>query len=205
MEEIKEAGGVENTVKVSKENGTYPSKPPSVHDIPVEANNTRKNNYDSPAVTITKSSYNEQQSHTKFSDKTKPEEDMLSRDYEQRRRGHHRSHDYVEDKWNTGRVKYHKDRASTSPERHRSHSRSHGHSIHHQKRDYSNRKKYDHLSRTGDRWQKDTDRNHIPDSLLKNAFSDRYDPSESHDICEDDISSDAKYTKPDKFCDKELH
>lgn len=209
MEEIKQAGSVESTVNVSKESGLLPSKPSSGHDIPMEADYSRKVNHDSPAVTISSPSYNEQQSRTNNCDKTKAVEDVISRDYEQRKRKHYRSHDYAEDQRNTGRQKYHRDHASTSPERHKSRSRSHEHSVHHKRQDYSKRKKYDHLSGIRDRRQKDSDRNHVPDSFLKSksAFSDRYVPSESLDICDDDISSNAnaKYIKSDEFYDKEHH
>ncbi|XP_020976016.1 U11/U12 small nuclear ribonucleoprotein 48 kDa protein [Arachis ipaensis] len=199
MEEIKQVGGVENPVKVSEENGMFQSKPPSGDVIPVEVNNSRKTAYDSHAVIITNSSYIEQRSYTKCSEKTKPEEDMPSRHNEQHRRQHYMSHDYVGEKQNAGKVKYDKDNDSAKPDRHRSHSQSYEHSHHHQKQDYSKRKKYDYSSRARDRWQKDSDRNNVSDSSMKDAFSDRYMPSESLDICEDDISSVAKYTKPERL------
>ncbi|KAK7344122.1 hypothetical protein VNO77_13419 [Canavalia gladiata] len=204
MEEIKQAGGIESPVKAFEKSGRFPSKPPG-HDISMEANNSRKVGRDSPAVTVSNTSYYEHQSHSNFSDKSKAAEDAFPRDYEQHKHGYYRSHYYGEDQQNADQGKYHRVHASTSPERHVSHSRSQEYSIHHKKQDYSNRKKYDTSSRTKDRRQKDTHRNHISDSFLNNAFSDRYNPSESHDICEDDISSDAKYIKSDKFYDKKLH
>ncbi|KAJ1409316.1 U11/U12 small nuclear ribonucleoprotein 48 kDa protein [Sesbania bispinosa] len=205
MEEIKDAGGVKSPVKVSEDSGMFPFKLPSGHDIPMEANNSRKVSHDSPATTISNPSYYEQQSHTNHTEKSKVVDDVFSKDHEQRKQGHYRSHYYGEDQRKADRGTYHRDRASTSPEREISHSRSHDRGIHHKKQDYSNRKKYHNSSRTRDRGQKDTHRNHISDSFMKNAFSDRYDPSESLDVSEDDIPSDGKYIKPDKFYDKELH
>ncbi|TKY52059.1 U11/U12 small nuclear ribonucleoprotein 48 kDa protein [Spatholobus suberectus] len=201
MEQIKQAGGFESPVKMFVESGLFPSKPPG-HDIPMEANNSRKVSHDSPQVTISNPRCCEQQSHSGSCDKSKTVEDAFSRDYKHHKHEHHRSHYYREDQRNADRGRYHRDRPSTSPERYLSHSRSCEHNSHHNKQDYySNRKKYDNSSRIRDRWQKDTHRSHISDSLPNNAFSDRYDPSESLDICKDDNSSDA--IKSDKFYDKE--
>ncbi|KAK7278262.1 hypothetical protein RJT34_23288 [Clitoria ternatea] len=150
MEEIKQAGGVESPVKVSEESGLFPSKP-SGHDIPIEANNSGKVNHDSPAVTISNRKYCEQQPNMNYCDRSKAVGDGFSRDYEQRKHGHYRSH-YRDDQRNADQGKYHRDRASTSPERRRSHSRSREHSsIHHNKQGYSKRHKYDDSSRTRDR------------------------------------------------------
>ncbi|CAL0321047.1 unnamed protein product [Lupinus luteus] len=196
MERITQVGGDESPF--SKESGLHPCKPPSSHDIPMEANYSRKDNHDSPAVRISNPSYNGKHSRTNYWDKSKPVEDAFSRNYKQRRQEHYRSHDYAEDQMNTGQGKYHRDHASKSPERHRTHSRPHERSSHH-----SSRKKYDHLSGTKDRQQSDSHRNDISDSVLKNAFSDRYIPSDSHDVRDDDTFSHAKFNKPDKL--KERH
>lgn len=206
MEEIKQAGGVRSPVKVSEKSEMFPSKLPSDHGIPVamEADNSEKVGHDSPAVTISNPSYHEQQSRTNYSDKSNAVHDVFSRDYKQHKQGHRRSHYYGEDQ-QTDDQGNHRSRASSSPERHRSHSRSHERTIDHKKQDYSNRKKYNNSPRTRDRWQNDTHRNHISDSFLNNAFSDRYDPSDSRNNWEDEISSDDKYVKPDKFYDKELN
>ncbi|KAE9589660.1 hypothetical protein Lal_00000202 [Lupinus albus] len=185
MEKITQVGGVESPV--SKESGFRPSKPPSSHDIPMEANYSGKVNHDSRAVTISNPSYNGKHSRTNYWDKSK-----------ENRQERYRSHDYAEDQLNTSQGKYHRDLASKSPERHKTHSRPHVRSSHH-----SGRKKYEHLSGTKDRQQKDSHRNDISDSGLKNAFEDRYVPSESLDVRDDDNLSHAKFIKPDKF--KEYH
>nr|KYP74585.1 hypothetical protein KK1_007271 [Cajanus cajan] len=204
MEQIKQAGGFESPVKMSKETGLFPPKPPA--DIPMEANNSRKVNHDSPEVTISNARNYEEQSQTNCCDKSKSvEDDAFSRDHKQRKHEHHRSHYYREDQRDAERGKYHRDRPSTSSERHLSHGRSQEYSSHHNKQDYfSNRKKYDNSSRIRDRWQKDTHRSRNSDSFPKNAFSDRYHPSESLDICEDDISNN-KCIKSDKLDDKESY
>lgn len=204
MEQIKQAGGFESPVKMYKETGLFPPKPPA--DIPMEANNSRKVNHDSPEVTISNARNYEKQSQTNCCDKSKSvEDDVFSRDHKQRKHERHRSHYYREDQRDAERGKYHRDRPSTSSERHLSHGRSQEHSSHHNKQDYfSNRKKYDNSSRIRDRWQKDTHRSRNSDSFPKNAFSDRYHPSESLDICEDDISNN-KCIKSDKLDDKESY
>ncbi|KAK7269097.1 hypothetical protein RIF29_21813 [Crotalaria pallida] len=139
MEDIMQAGGVESTV--SKESGLLPSKPPSGHDIHMEANYSRKANHDSTAVAIGNPSYHGQQSCSNYRDKSRAVEDELSRNHKQRRQEHYRSHDYTEDERTTDRRKYHRDRDSTSPERHGTRSRQHDRSTHHKKHDYPSRKK----------------------------------------------------------------
>ncbi|KAL2325292.1 hypothetical protein Fmac_024350 [Flemingia macrophylla] len=204
MEQIKQAGGFESPAKMSEESGLFPRKPPAL-DIPVEANNSKKVSLDSHEVGISNTHYCETQSHTNCSDKSKTVvDDALSRDYKEHKHEHWRSHYYREDQRSAERGKHHRDRPSTSPERRPSHGRSQEHISHHNKQGYySNRKKYDNSSRIRDRWQKDTHRSQNSDSSMKNAFSDRYQPSESLDICED--ISDAKCIKSDKFNDKESY
>ncbi|CAJ1976307.1 unnamed protein product [Sphenostylis stenocarpa] len=198
MEQIKQAEGFESPLKMSEESGLFPFKPPG-HDISMEANNSRKASHDSPAVTTSKPHYCEQQSHSNCCDESKNLDGAFSRDYKQLKHERQRSHYYREDQWNADRGKYHRNRSSTSPVRHSSHSQSREHSSHHIKQDYySNRKKHDNSSRFRDRLQNDTHGSHISDSFPNKTFSDRYDPSESLDICDDDISSDAKYIKSDK-------
>ncbi|XP_058770637.1 U11/U12 small nuclear ribonucleoprotein 48 kDa protein-like [Vicia villosa] len=100
MEEIKLATGVKSPVRVSEDSLMPPPKLSSSHAIPMETNNSRKVSDDSPAVHV-----------------------ATSRDYEQRKQRHHRSHH------NGG------DRASTSPERQRSRNGSHEHRVHHKKQE----------------------------------------------------------------------
>ncbi|XP_057458971.1 U11/U12 small nuclear ribonucleoprotein 48 kDa protein isoform X2 [Lotus japonicus] len=202
MEDVKQAAGVQSPVKVSEDSGMFPPKLPSSHGVPREVNNYKEVSLDSTAMTISNPGFGEQQSQTKYTDKSKAVDDAFSRDYERR---HYRNHSYGGAQQNADRGTYHRDRASSSPDRQISHSRAHDHSILHKRKDYSNRKRYDDSSRTRDRREKDTHRNYISDSSLNNAFSDRYDPSESLHVREDDINSDAKYIKPDKFSDQELH
>lgn len=203
MEETKHAGGVTNPVSVSEDSRMPlpPPRLPSSHNIQMEANTSRTVSQDSPAVTISNQGYHEQQSHTNYFDKSKAVHDATARDYEQQKQGQHRNH-HNEGYQRTADQGNHRSRASTSPERQRSHSRSHEHIIH-KKQDYSNRKTYSNSSRTKDRWQNDTHKNHISDSFSRNVFSERYDPSEPHDVGELDISSDDKYIKRDKFYLKE--
>jgi len=192
MEQIKRAGGFESPVKMSEESELFSFKPPG-HDVSVEANNSRKASLDSPTVTAINPRYSELQSQSSCLDESKNLDVAFSRDCKQ-----HSSQYYREDQWNADQGKYHRDRLSTSHERHSSRS------SHHNKKDcYSNRKKHDNSSRLRDRRQNDTHRSHISDSFPNKTFSDRYDPSESLDTCDDDISSDAKYFKSDKFYDKD--
>ncbi|XP_061357633.1 U11/U12 small nuclear ribonucleoprotein 48 kDa protein [Gastrolobium bilobum] len=178
MEEIKQAGGLESPVKVPEESVMFASKPPSGHDIPIEANDSRKFSHDSPAVTISNSSHWEQQSSTNYCGKNKTVDDAFTRYYGEHKQGHDRSHYYGESQQND----YHRDVSFTSSEGRASRSRSREHSIHHKKQDYTNKKKYGNSSRTMDRWQKDSHKNSTSYSSRNNAFSDRYDPSESLDI-----------------------
>lgn len=196
MEQIKRAGGFESPVKMSEGSGLFQFKPPG-HDISMEANNSRKASLDSPAVTKIKPRYSEQQLHSSCCDESKNLDVAFSRDYKQLKHDHHSSHYYRDDQWSADQGKYHREQLSTSHERHSSHS-----SHHNKKEYYSNRKKHDNSSRLRDRRQNDTHRSHISDSFPNKTFSDRYDPSESLDKCDDD-TSDAKYFKSDNFYDKD--
>lgn len=100
MEEIKLATGVKSPVGVSEDSLMPPPKLSSSHAIPMETNNSRKVSDESHAV-----------------------HDATSRDFEQRKQRHHRSH-------HNGR-----DRASTSPERQRSRNGSQEHRVHHKKQE----------------------------------------------------------------------
>ncbi|BAT94908.1 hypothetical protein LR48_Vigan845s004700 [Vigna angularis] len=203
MEQIKRAGGFESPVKMAEDSGLFPFKPPG-DDIFMEANNSRRASSDSPAVRTSNPHYSQQQSQSSCCDESNKLDVSFSRDYKQFKHEHHRSHYYRDDQGNAERGKDHRDRPSSSHERHSRHSRSPEHSSRQNEYgSYSNRKKHDHSSRSRDRWKNDTHRSHISDSFPNKTFSDRYDPSESLDICDDDISSDAKYIKSDKFYDNE--
>lgn len=208
MEEIKNAGGIWSPVKESEESGMILSKPLSDHDIDHEAKNLRKGSHDLPSTTVRKPSHYEQRSSTDYFNKSKAVEvpkDASPRDYEQPRQGHYRNSRYAEEQWNAGPGNYDREHISRSPERSRSHSRSNESVSHHKGQDYSNRTKYDQKSRSRDRWQRNSHRSRDYDSPRKSAFKDRYDPSESLDICEDNNSSDSKYVQPEKFYGEELH
>ncbi|KAF7805253.1 U11/U12 small nuclear ribonucleoprotein 48 kDa protein [Senna tora] len=195
MEEIKQAGGIGSPVKESEESGMFMSKPHAGHDIDLGAKNLRKGRLDSPSIAASSRRHYEQQSHTNYSKKSKAIEfleDTSPRDNELPRQGHYRNRGYVEDQWDTGRGNYSREHASRSPERPKSYSRSNESNSHHKNQDYSNRKKSDHKSRTRDRWKRNSHRSQDYDPPLKSAFRDRYDPSQSIDICEDDVSSDTK-------------
>ncbi|KAI4302009.1 hypothetical protein L6164_035233 [Bauhinia variegata] len=204
MEEIKQAGGIGAQVKESQERETFPSNAYSGHGkITIEAKNLRKVDHDSPEASACIPSYYEQQSHTNYCDKRKAVKDDFSRDYAQSRHEKYKKHGFAEDQWSTD-DEYDREYASRSTERNRSHSRSHDHSRHRMKQDYSI-KNYDQKSRSSDRRRSYMHKNQGSASPLKNAFEDRYDPSESTDICDDDISSSTKYSKPVKFYDEKFH
>ncbi|KAI9078391.1 hypothetical protein K1719_039610 [Acacia pycnantha] len=195
MEEIKQAGSVGSTTKESDESRMLPSESLSHRDIDIKAKILRKGIHESSAVTACNPSHYEQRSQTNYCNKSKVIEvleDASPKDYEQSRQGHSRKQGYIEDHWNTVHARYGRKHASRSPEGPKSYSPSNDSISRHRKHDYSSRKKYDQKSRSGDRWLRNSHRNHDYDSPLKSAFEDRYDPSESLDVYEDDVSSGTK-------------
>ncbi|XP_028770637.1 U11/U12 small nuclear ribonucleoprotein 48 kDa protein [Neltuma alba] len=195
MEEIKQAGGVGSPMKQSDESGMLPLESLSRRDMDIEAKILRKGSRESSVATVCNPSHYEQKSRTIYCDKSKAVEileDASPRDYEQPRQGHSRKHGYIEAHGNTVHARYGRKHASGGPEGPNSYGPSNDSISCHRKHDYSRRKKYDEKSRSRDRWQGNSHRNHDYDSPLKRAFEDRYDPSESLDLYEDNVSPGTK-------------
>lgn len=191
MEEIKQAGGFGNPMKESDESGMLPSKSLSCFDRDIEAKILREGRHESSAATACNPSHYELKSRTNYYNKNKAIEvleDASPRDYEQPRQGH----GYIEDHWNTVHARYGRKHASRSPEGPKSYGPPNDSISRHRKQDCSSRKKHDQKSRSRDRWQRNLHRNNDSDSPLKSAFEDRYDPSESLDVYEDNVSSGTK-------------
>lgn len=195
MEDIKQVEGVGSPMKETDESGMMPLNSLSYHDRDIETKIFRKGSHESSAVTARNPDHYEQKSQSNYCNKGKAVEvveDISSRDYEQPRQGHSRKHGNIEDHWNTAHRRYGRKYSSRSPEGPRSFSPSNDSMSRHRKHEYLSRKRYDQKSRSRDRWQQNSHRNHDYDSSAKDAFEDRYDPSESLDVHEDDVSFGTK-------------
>ncbi|KAJ6697305.1 hypothetical protein OIU85_003654 [Salix viminalis] len=176
MEEIKLAGGIGRFEKGTEEE-EMSSKPPSA-----------------PEVT-----------------------DLFRQYYEQQGRSNHGHHEKLEYQ-RSAKQDRHGREYSRSPERYRSRSRSHERSSHQRGRDDAKlTRSKDHEKRlssksyvdykslssgleSADGMQRDDQKlntygNHGSNSVAQNAFDDRYDPTESHDMHEDDVYTGITYAR----------
>uniref|UniRef100_A0A6N2KIK9 CHHC U11-48K-type domain-containing protein n=1 Tax=Salix viminalis TaxID=40686 RepID=A0A6N2KIK9_SALVM len=209
MEEIKLAGGIGRFEKGTEEE-EMSSKPPSAPEVTV--NELRKvNSHSSELNHYQKESYPDHNSRSKTS------KDLLRQYYEQQGRSNHGYHEKLEYQ-RSAKQDRHGREYSRSPERYRSLSRSHERSSHQRGRDDAKlTRSKDHEKRlssksyvdykslssgleSADGMQRDYQKlntygNHGSNSVAQNAFDDRYDPTESHDMHEDDVYTGITYAR----------
>lgn len=190
MEEIKDAGGIGCFEKGDQGCRTLPSKTPA-HNVCMDADDGRTSDSDCDI-------------------KSTSIKDSLTRDRERSRQGHVQ-HGHLQERSNMDREK-HGNYYSRSTEKHRSRDRSHERSSR-RERDmeltgtrhrgverqssgsskYCDYRPYYSMSNSHRRCGHN---DHTTDSLVQNAFEDRYDPSESHNL-DEDVSDGGKYIKPE--------
>jgi U11/U12 small nuclear ribonucleoprotein SNRNP48 len=232
MEEIKQAGGIGCFVKGTEDRGMFPSESPSAHDSStITVDEPRESDY---AATRGSQYNDRTQSHSDYSKSSKSWKDASSlKDYEQPSGSLNEHHEYV-DLRSFSRDTRDRENYSRSSGRYDSHGRSHVRSCHRREREDlevtntrhheikqpssvmlknhysrssssasnsvndSSAKKDEQNSKVENRRRRNTYENH------RNAFDDRYIPSESHDMYEDDLSPLAACIGPDKLCVREL-
>lgn len=224
MEEIKLAGGIGRFEKGTEEEEMSPN-PPSAPDVTV--NELRKVNSHSSEATRTTSNHYQKESYPDHNSRSKTSKDVLPQDYEQQGRSNHGHHEKLEYRRSANQDRHGRE-YSRSPERHRSHARSHERSGHQRGRDEtkltrskdhekrsSSKSYHDYKSlnsglESADGMQRDDRKldvrdghlrnaygNHGSNSVARNAFDDRYDPTGSYDIHEDDVYTSITYARED--------
>ncbi|KAH8480911.1 hypothetical protein H0E87_030972 [Populus deltoides] len=224
MEEIKLAGGIGRFEKGTEEEEMSPN-PPSAPDVTV--NELRKVNSHSSEATRTTSNHYQKESYPDHNSRSKTSKDVLPQDYEQQGRSNHGHHEKLEYRRSANQDRHGRE-YSRSPERYRSHVRSHEQSGHQRGRDEtkltrskdhekrsSSKSYHDYKSlnsglESADGMQRDDRKLDVRDrhlrnaygnrgsnSVARNAFEDRYDPTESYDMHEDDVYTSITFASED--------
>ncbi|KAF8402177.1 hypothetical protein HHK36_013129 [Tetracentron sinense] len=229
MEEIKLAGGIGSFEKGAAGEETFQSKPVSAHCMTSDVDEFTSHGYDSSESSRGQSHDYRKQIDLYNNINSRKFEDASSKDHQRQRWELHGRNEPLEDQWRSlGKDKQDREYTSRSPERYRSHGRSHDRPKHRReqddlevtrtKRDESDRvssnkskyrddrsfssssksnlseRKYDQIPEIKDRRSGRTHRTHRSESVIKNVFEDRYNPSGSYDMYEDnDVSSRNKY------------
>ncbi|KAH7840280.1 hypothetical protein Vadar_015070 [Vaccinium darrowii] len=197
MDDITQAGGIGCLVKGAAEAEKSISKPPLLHDIYMDVDVQNKNAYTSSQITGEGThSYKEQFNSPSNSRSTRFENESPE-DHKRRRRDSSRHHEHLEARRSVDKDRhYDKEYYSKSPNRQRSNGCSNDHHSNRAYRDsYSRSHERTDRRREGERYlekkdrkQRHAHRDRRSDSVTSNEFEDRYDPSESRNISEDDIS-----------------
>ncbi|POO02976.1 U11/U12 small nuclear ribonucleoprotein 48 kDa protein [Trema orientale] len=210
MDEIKQAGGIGCFEKGTGVEDVLPSKPPYASDMTVHVDMPKIRNYVSSTAGDSPN-YHRKQLHSDYTSQATTSKGHLDKDYEQSRRDFYGYHESVEDQTGVSRDKRDREyysrsprqvRSSERPRKLREHEMEVTGSKHHETKHSSSRmSKYrDNRSSTSasdtysrsksrDRRHRDKYENRSSEPLLRNTFSDRYDPSESHEIYEDNDST----------------
>lgn len=210
MEQIKQAGGIGCFENGNQGCGTLPSKTPA-HNVCMGVDDGRTSDNDLFEAVRSSPNYYQKQSHHDRDIKSASTKDSLTRDCERSRRGHVQ-HGHLREQSNVGREK-HGDYYSRSTEKHRSRDLSHERSnqreldmeltatgrrgVERQSLGSSKYCDYRSYYSTSNSHRRRRHKDHSTDSLVRNAFEDRYDPSESHNRDEDNVSDGGKYIKPE--------
>ncbi|CAK7341293.1 unnamed protein product [Dovyalis caffra] len=222
MEEIKQAGGIGRFEKGTEEE-EMSANPPSAPDVTV--NELRKVNSNSSEATRTTSNHYQKESHSDRNFRSKTSKDVLPQDYDQQGRssyGHHEKVEYRRSanqdrhgreysrspEGNKSHARLHvqsghqRGRDEAKLTRSKDHEkRSSSKSYRDYKSSYSGLESADSLqmddrkSDVRDRHPRNSYGNHGSTSMARNAFEDRYDPKESHDVHEDDVYTGTTYAR----------
>lgn len=206
MEQIKEAGGIGCFEKGDQGCRTLPSKTPA-HDVCMGVDDGRTSDSDLFQAARGSPNYYRKQSHHDRDIKSASIKDSLTRDCERSRQGHVQ-HRHLQEQSSMDREK-HSDYYSRSTGRHRSRERSNrreldmeltgtGHrGVERQSSGCSKYCDYRPYYSMSNSHRRRRHNDHSIDSLVQNAFEDRYDPSESHNMDEDNVSAGGKYINPE--------
>lgn len=185
MDEIKLAGGIGCFVKgdVGVADPSNPATNSHTNNT-MDINDRRRNSYDSFEATRDNAHYYRKESHHDHDNRYRKSEDSLPRDYEQSTCGSHGHREYVEDRRN-----------DVDREKRRSHDQRSNHRRSQEDVDIDRRPTSSNKSSYHDYRSHSVSRSHrrnmrhssCVESLVQNAFGDRYDPSKSHDMCDDDV------------------
>lgn len=223
MDEIKLAGGIGCFEKGIVTEETPLSKPPYASETTSDVDMSKKRNYDLSAAGYSPDRHRKQ-SRSDHGSHATTLKGHTQKDYEQPRRDLYGDCEPVEDERSIRRDKRHREYYSRSPRDDRFVDRTHhrreqndmegsGTKRHESKHSSSRTSKYyenrsstsvltsEHKFKSKDRRHRDTYENRSSEPFSQNTFEDRYDPSESHDTYKDDVSTNSKYVRADKFVD----
>lgn len=232
MAEIKKAGGIGCFVQGTEDGGMFLSESPSAHDITTSVDEPIGSSY---AGNEGSQYNNRTQSHSDYIKRSNSFKDASPKDYEQPRRSLHEHHVNVDqrivshskhdrDNYSRSPERYksrgrsyvrsshllEQDDLEVTRIQHPSsgmsrydNSRSSS-SVSNSVNDISVRKD-EQKSKVEHRRRRNRYENVSSDFLGQNAFEDRYNPSESLDMYEDDLSTGIKHVRQDKLFLREFH
>ncbi|KAE9451234.1 hypothetical protein C3L33_16870, partial [Rhododendron williamsianum] len=197
VDDITQAGGIGCLVKGADEAGKSITEPPLLHDISTDVDGRSNSVYNSSEITREGPYSYKEQLHSPSNTRSSRFENEYPEDHKRRRRDSSYP-EHLEARRSVDRnSRYSREYISKTPDRQRSNDRSHDH---HSNRGYGDsysrsRERTDRQREEGDRYsnkkerhQRHAYRDRRSDSVASNEFEDRYDPSESRNMHEDDIS-----------------
>lgn len=202
---IRQAGGIGCFEKRTEEGGFLEERH-FASDTTTDVDRPTKSNYGSSAAG-SGSNHFKKQLCSDYSIQSSSLNVSLDKDYEEPRISIHGNHEFQEDQRGLSRHKRDREYNSTSLENHHNHGVSHEqiyrqkdldgirNKHHENKQSFFFTKHHDNRSASSvsnthqksNLNKRNTHKNYGSKSLLRNTIEDRYDPSESHDICEDDV------------------
>lgn len=198
VDEITQAGGIGCLAKGADEAGKSTTERPLLHDTSMDVDGPSNSVYSSSEITREWPHSYKEQLHSPSSTRSSRFENESPEDHKQPRRDSSRSHEHLEVRRSVVRDRrYSREYSSKTPDRQRSNYCSHDH---HTNRGYGDsysrsrartdrpREEGDGYSEKKDRHQRHSYRDHRAHTVTSNEFEDRYDPSESRNMYEDDIS-----------------
>ncbi|CAK9137734.1 unnamed protein product [Ilex paraguariensis] len=215
MEEIKQAGGIGCLVKGAEEAEMLASKPSSVRYSSRDFSELKESLPDSSEVSREPAHGYRKQLHSENNIQSTTFQDAYPEDKKQQGRDSNMHHRNLEARRNIDTDRHDREYNSRSPDGRRSSGflheqtssrglpdkvevsrkyfprspvRNHSRSVSYE-RDSHRREGVDHNTESKDRKQKNTKRSYRSDSARFHDFDDRYDPSKSCDVYEDDVYS----------------
>lgn len=202
---IRQAGGIGCFEKRTEE-GAFLEERHFASDMTMDVDRPTKSNYSSSAAGHG-SNHFKKQLCLDYSIQSSSLNVSLDKDNEEPRISIHGSREFQEDQRGLSRHKGDREYYSTSPEKRHNHGGSHEQTYrqkdldgirnkhHENKQSFIFSKHHDNRSASSvsnthqksNLNKRNTHKNYGSKSLLRNTIEDRYDPSKSHDICEDDV------------------
>ncbi|KAI8539541.1 hypothetical protein RHMOL_Rhmol09G0191100 [Rhododendron molle] len=197
VDDITQAGGIGCLVKGADEAGKSITEPPLSRDISTDVDGRSNSVYNSSEITREGPYSYKEQLHSPSNTRSSRFENESPEDHKRRRRDSSYL-EHLEARRSVDRnSRYSREYISKTPDMKRSNDRSHDH---HSNRGYGDnysrsrertdrrREEGDKYSEKKERHQRHAYRDRRSDSVASNEFEDRYDPSESRNMYEDDIS-----------------